>query len=268
MGGSMYAVAGGKGGVGKTTTTLNLAAAFAESGADTAVVDADLGMTNLGELLAIETDHSVHDVLAGEATVEAALVDGPGGVSVLAGDRDLDAYDRADPAELRGVVERLRERYDVVLADTGAGLSHASLVPYGLADGVVLVTTADAVAATDTGKTAEMVRQVDGTVLGVVVTRTDAAADAVSTAERVGEPLLGSVPEAPDIAGRDLSRDGARDRTRRPGDGPRTDRTGPRFGRPPDRQSDAGLTGHADRPYLFVDSTGRAPDGRVLAGGF
>lgn len=197
----MYAVAGGKGGVGKTTTTLNLAAAFAESGADTAVVDADLGMTNLGELLAIETEHSVHDVLAGEATVEAALVDGPGGVSVLAGDRGLDAYDRADPAELRGVVERLRERFDVVLADTGAGLSHASLVPYGLADGVVLVTTADGVAATDTGKTAEMVRQVDGTVLGVVVTRTGTAADAVGTAERVGEPLLGSVPEAPDLAG-------------------------------------------------------------------
>jgi len=201
MGGSMYAVAGGKGGVGKTTTTLNLAAAFAESGADTAVVDADLGMTNLGELLAIETDHSVHDVLAGEATVDAALADGPGGVSVLAGDRDLDAYDRADPAKLRGVVERLRETHDVVLADTGAGLSHASLVPYGLADGVALVTTTDSVAATDAGKTAEMVRQVDGTVLGVVVTRTDAASDAVTAAERVGEPLLGSVPEAPELAG-------------------------------------------------------------------
>jgi len=57
------------------------------------------------------------------------------------------------------------------------------------------------VAATDAGKTAEMVRQVDGTVLGVVVTRTDAASDAVTAAERVGEPLLGSVPEAPELAG-------------------------------------------------------------------
>lgn len=197
----MYAVAGGKGGVGKTTTTLNLAAAFAATGADTVVVDADLGMTNLGALLAIEPDHSVHDVLAGQASVDAALIEGPEGVDVLAGSRSIDAYDRADPAELRGVFERLRETHDVVLADTGAGLSHASLVPYGLADGVVLVTTDDAVAATDTAKTAEMVRQVDGTVLGTVVTRVDDGDDAVETADDVGEPLLGSVPDAPEIAG-------------------------------------------------------------------
>lgn len=197
----MYAVAGGKGGVGKTTTTLNLAAAFAATGAETVVVDADLGMTNLGALLAIEPEHSVHDVLAGEADVDAALVEGPAGVDLLAGSRSIDAYDRANPAELRGVFDRLRETHDVVLADTGAGLSHASLVPYGLADGVVLVTTDDAVAATDTAKTAEMVRHVDGTVLGTVVTRVDDADDAVSTAGEVGEPLLGSVPDAPEVAG-------------------------------------------------------------------
>ena len=196
----MYAVAGGKGGVGKTTTSLNLAAAFAATGAQSVVVDADLGMTNLGELLETDHDHSVHDVLAGEASVDEALVE-RAGVDVLAGDRSIDAYDRADPANLRGVFDHLRETHDIVIADTGAGLSHASLVPYGLADGVVLVTTGDAVAAADTAKTAEMVRHVDGTVLGTVVTRVDDAADAVATAEDVGERLLGSVPDAPEIAG-------------------------------------------------------------------
>jgi septum site-determining protein MinD len=197
----MYAVAGGKGGVGKTTTTLNLATAFAATGSGTVVVDADLGMTNLGALLAVDPDHSVHDVLAGEASVDDALVEGPAGVDVLAGARSIDACDRADPANLRGVFDRLRESHDVVVADTGAGLSHASLVSYGLADGAVLVTTDDAISATDTAKTAEMVRHVDGTVLGTVVTRVDAAAAAVAAAEDVGESLLGSVPDAPEIAG-------------------------------------------------------------------
>lgn len=201
MGGTMYAVAGGKGGVGKTTTTLNLAAAFQDTGAETAVVDADLGMTNLGDLAGIENELSVHDVLSGVATVEAALVEGPAGVDVLAGEHAIDAYNRADPARLRDVVRVLRRDYDVVIADTGAGLSHASLVPYGLADGVVLVTTADDVAAADTGKTADMVRQVDGTVLGTVVTRTDYETDTQGVAEEVGERLLGSVPEAPDVTG-------------------------------------------------------------------
>lgn len=58
-----------------------------------------------------------------------------------------------------------------------------------------------AVAATDTAKTAEMVRHVDGTVPGTVVTRVDAAAEAVATAEAVGESLLGSIPDAPKLAG-------------------------------------------------------------------
>lgn len=200
MGGTMYAVAGGKGGVGKTTTALNLAAAFEADGADTVVVDADLGMTNLGELAGIENDRSVHEVLADEATVEEALVEGPGGVDVLAGEYDIDAYKRADPARLRDVTEQLRAEYDVVVADTGAGLSHASLVPYGLADGVVLVTTDDDVAVADTDKTAEMVRKVDGTVLGTVVTHTDDEDAAEAVSEETGEPLLETVPDT-DLAG-------------------------------------------------------------------
>lgn len=225
----MYTVAGGKGGVGKTTTALNLAVALEADGTDTAVVDADLGLTNLTELAGIDVEPSIHDVLAGAADVEDAATEGPAGVTVVAGDRDLTANRRADPAELRPVTERLQRDHEAVVVDTGAGLSHAALVPFGLADGVVLVTTPDRTAAVDTGKTAELVRQVGGSVLGTVVTRTDpdadpdlesladienlpekgaeadAAGDPISSVEEtvavVGEPLLGTVPEAPELAG-------------------------------------------------------------------
>jgi len=220
MGGTMYAVAGGKGGVGKTTTALNLAAAFETGGTDTAVVDADLEMTNLGDLAGIDNEHSVHDVLAGQhghaprsldrglldrraprEDVVEATVEGPGGVTVLAGEDNIDAVRRAETARLRDVFHTLRTNHETVVADTGAGLTHAALVPYGLADGVVMVTTDNEVAALDVAKTAEMVREVDGTVLGVVVTRTSKGTDADATADTVGEPLLESVPEAPDVAG-------------------------------------------------------------------
>ena len=210
MGGTTYAVAGGKGGVGKTTTALNLAVALETAGTDAAVVDADLGMTNLGELAGIDPDRSIHDVLAGGASVEEATTRGPGGVTVLAGERDLDAYGRADPAELRPAIEDLRRDHDAVVVDTGAGLSHEALVPYGLADAVALVTTPGETAAVDTRKTADMVRQVGGTVMGTVVTRTHPGAsgddrghdpDVDPTVDAVGEPLLATVPDAPDLAG-------------------------------------------------------------------
>jgi septum site-determining protein MinD len=195
MPGTLYTVASAKGGVGKTTTALNLAVAFREAGAETAVVDADLGMTNLGDLAGVETDVSVHDVLTGAAPVEAALVEGPGGVDILAGDRGIDAYNGADPARLRDVLAVLSDAYDVILADTGTGLRHATLVACGLADGVVLVTTPEDVAVADTRKTADMVRRVDGTVLGVGVLRTRGTTDRRAIANQVGEPLLGAVPE-------------------------------------------------------------------------
>lgn len=193
MAGSLYAFAGGKGGVGKTTTTANVGLALATE-FDVAVVDADVGLTNLGALLDHEPVRGVHHVLAGEAAVEDVVVEGPGGLDVVPGEEGLLASGRADPANLRRVVDPLRERYDVVLLDTGAGVNHQNFVAYGLADYVAVVTTPKDVSVTDAAKTVEMVEHVDGTVLGVVVVRADEET-AGDVGERLGEDVLGAIPE-------------------------------------------------------------------------
>ncbi|WP_010612515.1 nucleotide-binding protein, partial [Halococcus hamelinensis] len=81
MAGRVYALASGKGGVGKTTSAVNLGAALHDAGYDTVVLDADLAMANLGGLVGTEDGPTVHDVLAGEAALGDALVwidgDGP-----------------------------------------------------------------------------------------------------------------------------------------------------------------------------------------------
>ena len=194
MAGYVCTVAGGKGGVGKTTTATNLAAALAARDHEVVVVDADLGMANLAETLGVDPDPSLHAVLAAEATVDEALVEA-GNLSVVPGERSLDALPDADPARLRAVVETLRTTHDVVVVDTGAGLSHETAVPLGLADGVLLVTTPDDVAVDDTEKTADLADRVDGSVLGAVVTRVTADTDLAAIEGRLGHPVLGVVPE-------------------------------------------------------------------------
>ncbi|PSP59601.1 septum site-determining protein MinD, partial [Halobacteriales archaeon QH_7_66_37] len=134
MGAYVCTIAGGKGGVGRTTTAINLGVVFEEGGYDTVLVDADLGMTNVGKMLAVESDETLHDVLGGNAAVSDALTDTEHGLSVIAGDGDLEAYANADPANLRGVIETLRESFDVVLVDTSPKISHEMAVPVGLAD--------------------------------------------------------------------------------------------------------------------------------------
>ena len=197
MPGYVCTVAGGKGGVGKTTTAANVAAALGDRGHDVVVVDADLGMANLGELLGAESDRGIHRVLAGEATVEETLVDVDGGLTVLPGEQSLDAFADADPSKLRDVLEALRGAYDIVVVDTGSGVSHEMAVPLGLADGVVLVTTPAEVAVTDATKTADLVDRLGGTVLGAAILRATSDTDLAAVESRLGAPILGAVPDDP-----------------------------------------------------------------------
>lgn len=195
MAGFVCTIAGGKGGVGKTTTAVNIAAALQERDYETAVVDADLGMANLGEMLGLEYERSIHDVLAGNTTVSAALSDADGGMTVIPGEQSLEAFAEADPAKLRKVIKTLRETYDVVLVDTGAGLSHETTVPLGLADGILLVTTPDSVAVNDTVKTADLASRVDGEIIGTMITRVTPETDVEAIVDEFDIPLLGVIPD-------------------------------------------------------------------------
>ncbi|NLV09615.1 AAA family ATPase [Halomicrobium mukohataei] len=195
MAGYVCTIAGGKGGVGKTTTAVNVGAALQEAGHDVVVVDADLGMANLGSMLGIEHHASLHEILAGDAAVSDALTDAPGGLTIIPGEQSLEAFADADPAKLRKVIKTLRNAYDVVLIDTGAGLSHEVAVPLGLADGILLVTTPDDVAVGDTVKTAQLADRIDGDVVGVVVNRVTRHTDIAEISERLGFELLAVIPD-------------------------------------------------------------------------
>ena len=99
MRGHCYAVASGKGGVGKTTTIVNTAHELATRGFEVVLVDADLAMTNLGRMLDVEHEPTIHDVLAEDASLSAAI-DRSGPVAVLPGSDDIDVLRAADPANL------------------------------------------------------------------------------------------------------------------------------------------------------------------------
>jgi len=199
MRGHCYAVASGKGGVGKTTTVVNVAHELARRDLDVVVVDADLAMTNLGRMLGVDHEPTVHDVLSGDASLSAAI-DQEGPVAVLPGSDDIDVLREADPANLGQVIKRLRTAFDVVLVDTGAGIGHETMVACGTADDVVLVTTPDGTAVRDTEKSKSLVGKVDGNVLGVVVTRNDEAS-AGDVAAELDADLLGAVPDDPATVG-------------------------------------------------------------------
>ncbi|RXK46314.1 MinD/ParA family ATP-binding protein [Halorientalis pallida] len=176
---TVYAVAGGKGGVGKTTTAANLAATLRATGREVVLVDADLAMSNLQGIIGIDHDPTLHDVLGGNADLEDAIVgesadalDAAGRLDVLPGASELDAFAAADPSGITDVVDVLAGRYDAIVLDTASGVSRESAIPIEAADETIVMTTPDRAAVLDAKKTAEFVRGLDCSVAGVVVSRT------------------------------------------------------------------------------------------------
>jgi flagellar biosynthesis protein FlhG len=150
--GRVLAITSGKGGVGKTFVSANLAAALARRGLRVLVLDADLGLANLDVVLNLYARTTLHDVLTGKAKLEQAIVPAPGGFSVLMGGSGMAEYARLTldmRQRFTQVLNALTPRYDVVLLDTGAGISDAVLFAISLASEVLLVATPEPTSLTD-----------------------------------------------------------------------------------------------------------------------
>ncbi len=150
--GKVMAVTSGKGGVGKTFVSANLAAALAKRGQRVLVLDADLGLANLDVVLNLYPKVTLHDVFSGKATIEEAIIQAPGGFSVLLAGSGMVEYSRLTPeirADFLRIIHDLMPRYDVVLLDTGAGISDVVLFAVSLASVILVVATPEPTSLTD-----------------------------------------------------------------------------------------------------------------------
>jgi len=146
------AITSGKGGVGKTFVTANLACALAARGQRVLVLDADLGLANLDVVLNLHPKLTLHDVFTEKCTLEQAILPAPGGFSVLLAGSGMVEYSRLTPEvrdKLLRIVELVKPRYDWVLIDTGAGISDVVLYSVSLAADVLVVATPEPTSLTD-----------------------------------------------------------------------------------------------------------------------
>jgi len=139
-----YAIVSGKGGVGKTMITANLAAALSRSGDRTLVLDADLGLANLDVLLGVAAPGSLLDVLSGRLAIRDAVVHTRAGFDLLpagsgAFETTLLTPDLA--CNLESLLRDIESGYDAILFDAGAGIGEVVLFFARIADEVVLVVT-------------------------------------------------------------------------------------------------------------------------------
>lgn len=148
----VIAITSGKGGVGKTNLSVNLAVAMARMGRRVVVIDVDIGLANADVLLNLSPRFHLGHVLGGEVSPLDALVRTEVGVYVLPGASGSLAFSDLQDSERKYLIESFRqlEGYaDYILIDTGAGISSNVIQFARSADTIVVVTTPEPTAITD-----------------------------------------------------------------------------------------------------------------------
>lgn len=148
----VIAVTSGKGGVGKTSISVNLALQFQKQGKRVVILDADFGLANVEVMLGIRPQYNLADVVFNNCSIEDVITKGPMGIGFISGGsgvQDLVGLDKTRLQKLIAQLVKLDSLYDVVIIDTGAGISD-SVIEFVLSSPeVLLVITPEPTSITD-----------------------------------------------------------------------------------------------------------------------
>jgi flagellar biosynthesis protein FlhG len=124
------AITGGKGGVGKTSVSVNLGVALAKMGERVCLLDADMSLANVDVLLGLRAPFNLSHVLDGTHSLREVMIEGPGGLKIIPGASGIRRMANLSTAENGGLIQafsELSEDIDVLLIDTAAGISDSVL---------------------------------------------------------------------------------------------------------------------------------------------
>lgn len=148
----VIAVTSGKGGVGKTSISVNLALQFRNQGKKVVILDADFGLANVEVMLGIRPQYNLADVIFSNQSIEDVITEGPSGIGFISGGsgiQDLGNLDKTRLQKLIAQLVKLDNLYDVVIIDTGAGIADSVIEFVLSAPEVLLVITPEPTSITD-----------------------------------------------------------------------------------------------------------------------
>lgn len=186
----VIAVASGKGGVGKTNISTNMAIAYANLGKRVVLMDADLGLANVNVVLGIIPKYNLYHLIRRQKTMNEIIMDTNYGIRIVAGASGFSKIANLNEEERQGFVEELSElsNADVVIIDTGAGVSNNVLSFVASADEAIIVTTPEPTAITDAyGIIKIIATEIDNLSLNLklIVNRVSSVTEGKKVAERV-----------------------------------------------------------------------------------
>ncbi len=196
-------ITSGKGGVGKTTTAINLGVAMNYFGEDVLIIDGNLSTPNIGiHLNAPEVPVNLNHILQNKADVTEAVYEHESGVKIIPSSLSIKELKKIKPSKINDFKKDFKKISDYVIVDCAAGLGEETMAIMGLADELIVVTNPEMPAITDALKTIKVAEELKKPVRGIIITRVkknniEMQPDIVK--EMLEASILGMVPEDLDV---------------------------------------------------------------------
>lgn len=148
----VIAVTSGKGGVGKSSVSINLAVQFTKMGKNVIILDADFGLANIEVMFGVIPKYNLSDLMIHGKDIKEIITDGPEGVKFISGGSGIAKLVNLDKEQVRRLVNKLSElenMADVIIIDTGAGISSSVMEFLVASPETILVTTPEPTSITD-----------------------------------------------------------------------------------------------------------------------
>ncbi len=196
-------ITSGKGGVGKTTTAINLGAAMNYFKKDVLVIDGNLSTPNIGiHLNSPKVPINLNHVLLGKAEPTEAVYEHESGLKIMPSSLSIKDLRKINPEKIGEFKEDFKKIADYIIMDSCAGLGHEASSVMKIADELIIVTNPEMPAITDALKTIKLAEQLKKPIRGVIVTRVKRNRIELSpetVKEMLEVPILGMVPEDTDL---------------------------------------------------------------------
>lgn len=192
-------ITSGKGGVGKTTSAINLGAALNYFGKDVLIVDANLTTPNIGIFLnSPEVPICLNHVLQNKADIFEAVYEHDSGLKIIPSSISIKELKKIRPEKIKNFKKDFKDIAEYVIVDSAAGLGLEAKHVIAMADEIIIITNPEMPAITDALKTIKLAEEMKKQILGVIITRVrkDKIEMSPETVKEMLEvPILGMVPE-------------------------------------------------------------------------